>query len=401
MATRRTGNFNEASVNSKDVNALIATAKTASETGDYPTAIKSFEELLKIDPKNADIMSNLGVLYFNFGSKQRAADMFAGAFDLTPKHPQTAKLEALQKNYLTALCSAAAEQFGAQKYQQAIDSMRKALSLDPEHPGVRVDLANMLEMTNQPAVLSDFIPEATLADLGRHLLIACMPKSGSTFLKETLCTLTGWPDTFLSYAYLQNEQELYLPYLLRVAALDTVTQQHCRATGPNTQIMQAFGIRPVVLVRRLEDVVLSMSDFYDSGAIINTFFGDIWPTLGQSEKYDLVIDHVMPWYVEFYASWERAHRLGRLDCLFITYEEMVADKPAAIIGVSEFLGLDKSAEECRTAAEAVDGDAQKTRFNKGVAGRGTETLRDEQKDRLRALASAYKEIDLKRIGLAE
>ena len=31
-----------------------------------------------------------------------------------------------------------------------------------------------------------------------------MPKSGSTFLKETLCKLTGWPDTFLYYAYLRN-----------------------------------------------------------------------------------------------------------------------------------------------------------------------------------------------------
>ena len=52
-----------------------------------------------------------------------------------------------------------------------------------------------------------------------------------------LCKRTGWLDTLLSYTYLWNEQELYLPYLLRAASNNSVTQQHCRATGPNTQIL--------------------------------------------------------------------------------------------------------------------------------------------------------------------
>ena len=82
-----------------------------------------------------------------------------------------------------------------------------------------------------------------------------------------------------------------------------MTQQHCRATGPNTQILQAFGIRPVILVRRLDDIVLSLSDFYNGGATVNTFYGDVWPTLDQPAKYDLIIDHMMPWYASFYASW--------------------------------------------------------------------------------------------------
>ena len=85
-----------------------------------------------------------------------------------------------------------------------------------------------------------------------------------------------------------------------------MTQQHCRATGPNTQILQAFGIRPVVLVRRLDDIFLSLCDFYDGGAIINTFYGDVWPTLDPSAKFDQIIDNMIPWYASFYASWEPA-----------------------------------------------------------------------------------------------
>jgi LPS sulfotransferase NodH len=260
---------------------------------------------------------------------------------------------------------------------------------------------NALELSGIRAELGDFMPGLAPDRLGRHVLIACMPKSGSTFLKEVLCALTGWSEAQLSYAYLQNEQELHLPNLLRVASENTITQQHCRATGPNTQIMQGFAIRPIVLVRRLEDVVLSLSDFYDAGAVTNTFFGAVWPTLDSVGKVELIIDHVMPWYAGFYASWERAVKLGRLECLFVTYEEMIADKPGAVDRIAAFLGLGKSVAECAAAVTRIDADAARTRFNKGGAGRGAAALSEEQKARLRRLFAGYGDVDLGRIGLAD
>jgi len=100
----------------------------------------------------------------------------------------------------------------------------------------------------------------------------------------------------------------------------------------------------VVLVRRLDDIVLSLCDFYDGGAIINTFYGDVWPTLDPSVKIDQIIDHMIPWYASFYASWERAARTENLHCLFVTYEKMIADKPAAIAAIADYLHLGKTAE---------------------------------------------------------
>ena len=155
----------------------------------------------------------------------------------------------------------------------------------------------------------------------------------------------------------------------------------------------------MVLVRRLDDIVLSLCDFYDGGAIINTFYGDVWPTLDPSAKFDQIIDHMIPWYASFYASWERSARTEKLDCLFVTYEEMIADKPAAIAAIADDLQLGKTAEECAAAAETVDGDAVKTRFNKGGAGRAAAALDDDQKDRLRKLVSIYGDVDLDRVGL--
>ena len=73
----------------------------------------------------------------------------------------------------------------------------------------------------------------------------------------------------------------------------------------------------------------------------------------------------------------------------MTYEELLGDKPATIGRISDFLGLGKTAEECAAAVHAVDADKVRTRFNMGVAGRGKQTLDDEQIARLRRLVAAY------------
>ena len=56
---------------------------------------------------------------------------------------------------------------------------------------------------------------------------------------------------FSVYASLQNEQELDLPHFIKFGNVNTVTQQHARASEANIQIMQAFGVQPTVLVRNI------------------------------------------------------------------------------------------------------------------------------------------------------
>lgn len=393
MATQMFTGASGATGVAAQVAALQAAANKAAQSGDVPAAIYNFEQLLTFDPNNADLLSNLGKLQYMSGNLDAAIKMFASASTAVPDN------EGFRANHIAALMLSAGENSKGGNFPPAIALLRTVLTLDPGHPNPRIDLATALELSGTRAELGDFIPNAMPNQLGAHVLIACMPKSGSTFLKETLCALSGWPDTPLAYAFLQNETELYLPNLLRAASSNTVTQQHVRASGPNIQILQAFGIRPVVLVRRIEDVVLSVSDFNDSGATTNTFYGDVWPTLDQSAKYDLIIDHVMPWYASFYASWELAARHEKLDCLFVTYEEMIADKPAAIGAIADFLHLGKTAENCAAAVQAVDSDGEKTRYNKGVAGRGAAALDNNQKARLRKLFGIWGDLNLERLGL--
>jgi hypothetical protein len=164
-------------------------------------------------------------------------------------------------------------------------------------------------------------------------------------------------------------------------------------------MMQGFGIRPVVLVRNLTDVVASLHDFYSAGATDNTFFAPYWPRLSTEERLDLIVDHVVPWYLAFYASWAAVERSGRLEFMWMSYRELTGDKPAALTRIAQYYGLDTSPARILAAIAAAEGDRNATRYNKGVAGRGKDMLTAEQKAKLARLASAYRGLDFSPIGL--
>ena len=275
---------------------------------------------------------------------------------------------------------------------------RKAISVCPGH-GSYVNLTNSLASTGQAARLSDFTDQITPEQLGRHIFIACLPKSGSTFLKNLLLKLTGYRDLFTVYAAGQTEHEIYLPTLREFAHLDTVTQQHCRASDANIHLMQAFGIRPVVLVRNIFDSVMSLLDFYNHGAFKTSYFRADWPMLDEEAKIDLLIDHVIPWYLQFVASWDQAEREKRVELCWLSYEELITDKCSSVLKLLEFYGLGASSGNVQKGISEVESDGGKNRFNKGVMGRGRSILSAQQKERVRRLARYFPSADFSIVGL--
>ncbi len=283
-------------------------------------------------------------------------------------------------------------------HTESIACCRKAISVY-SGPGSQINLTNSLAAAGQPAILSDFTSEITTEELGRHIFIACVPKSASTFLKNLLVNLTGFRDLFAVYAAGQSEHEIHLPALREFAQHDTVTQQHCRASDANVHLMQGFGIRPVVLVRNIFDSVMSLLDFYNSGASQTSYFKADWHALDEETKIDLLIDNVVPWYFQFVASWDLAEKQKRVELHWLTYEELISDKPSTVVGVLEFYGLGASRRGVEERIAEIESEERKNRFNKGVAGRGKTGLTDRQKDRIRRQARFYPSADLSRLGL--
>jgi hypothetical protein len=282
--------------------------------------------------------------------------------------------------------------------EESVLCYRKAISIYPS-PGAHVNLTNSLMLTGQRAELSDFTSAITQEQLGRHLFIACVPKSASTFLKDLLLSVTDYRDLFTVYAAGQSEHEIYLPTLRESAHLDTVTQQHCRASDANVHLMQGFGIRPVVLVRNIFDSVMSLFDFYNKGAFRTSYARADWPLLDDETKIDLLIENVIPWYFQFVASWDLAEKQKRIELHWLSYEELVADKPAAVLKVLEFYGLGASRRGVEERIREIESEERKIRFNKGVTGRGRTGLNDRQKEQIRRLTRFYPSTDFGRIGL--
>jgi len=283
-------------------------------------------------------------------------------------------------------------------YEASLVCCRKAISVYAS-PGAYVNFTNALAATGGRARLSDFTTELTPGQLGRHIFIACVPKSASTFLKNLLLRLTGYRDVFVVYAAGQTEHEIYLPTLCEYADSNTVTQQHCRASDANVHLMQAFGIRPVVLVRNIFDSVMSLLDFYNSGAFKTSYFRADWPTLDEETKIDLLIENVIPWYFQFVGSWDLAEKQQRLEVHWVSYEEFTADKCSAVFKILEFYGLGASRRGVEQCIGEVESNGRKNRFNKGVAGRGRSGLTERQKDQVRRLARYFPSTDFARIGL--
>ncbi|HEX2750760.1 MAG TPA: hypothetical protein VHM91_22335, partial [Verrucomicrobiales bacterium] len=116
---------------------------------------------------------------------------------------------------------------------------------------------------------------------------------------------------------------------------------------------------------------------------------------------DQIIDLVMPWHLEFLASWQRVDRSGRLPVLWMCYEEMTADKPAAVRRVLTWHGLKVDEDRIEEAILKVERSPEKNRFNKGVIGRGREGLTEGQKRRIRQMMTYYPAADFSACGGAE
>jgi len=366
------------------------------QRGEVPAAEALIRDILGDHPDSPHLLTVLGTLAARQDRYAEAIPLLERAVALAPEVGAFGENLNAARN---AMVSHVQALMGRKDWPRAIAALRQVRKAEPENIFALNSLIHCVMDGGERALLSDYEPGLSEDELGRHIVIACMPKSGSTFLRNAMLALTGWQEARLTYAFLQNEEELYLPYLKAVARNNTVVQQHCRATVPNLQMMQAYRIRPVVLVRNLFDVVVSYTDFFDSGANSNTFFiGDRWAGLAREERIDLVIDNFVPWYTAFYASWSDVIAKGQLECHMLRYEDMIADKLGALERLAGFYDLGTSRQHCAAALAAVEARKDATRFNKGVAGRCSE-LSEAQKRRVRTLAHYYSDIDFSPLGL--
>lgn len=271
---------------------------------------------------------------------------------------------------------------------------------------IEIDI-NLFARTILNAVIntSGLVDDTLVEQLSRQrkdnklIVVAATPKSGSTFLSNTLCQITNLRYFRLCSAYSTNEHDLYLPALCAMNQQGCVTQMHMKGSFHNAALARAFGIKPVILLRGIDDTVISLCNDirtkearngYGNGYDGYSFF---WPdrvtgNLDDNQLIDMIIDLALPWYVNFYVSWYRLCAQNAVEAIWISYEDLMNDKEKVIKGITSFLGY--------RHIDAIDPailDRQYETYREGNPGKGDLVLTTEQKNRIRRHFRYYPDID--------
>ncbi len=247
--------------------------------------------------------------------------------------------------------------------------------------------------------LDDRAIAARISPTRKHLWHVAAPKSGSTWLSAMLTELMGWQVLSVATGYERCEQEVDRRRLLRYPTVNLFSmQQHCRASDTTLRFVEECRVRPVIQTRDIFDSLVSFRDhLVKNQSMPMAFVEESFAELPKERQYDFVIDLVLPWYLNFYASWFRAERDRPGRFLFVDFRDLVVNPEAELDRILEFVGEQRSPAQVRRALESAAN--RDTKFNQGTDGRGRRLLSPAQQLRIRERAAHYPQLDFSRIGL--
>lgn len=231
----------------------------------------------------------------------------------------------------------------------------------------------------------DLVREAIGANRRPHILLACMPKSGSTFLAAMIADLPGMAAESLVPAAGRAEQELSRISLARASRRAYIAQHHVHYSDWTQQMIDHYRLTPVVLVRNLYDVAVSVRDHLRRESIDwpGVWFEPHHADLPDADLEMMIARLAMPWYASFYMGWRAAP-----GALMLDYDDIVADPAGALVRVAGRAGVE--ARDDAVAAAVAAAARRDARLNVGRPGRGA-GLDPAARAHIRALLAHYPE----------
>jgi len=200
------------------------------------------------------------------------------------------------------------------------------------------------------------------------ILIACQPKSASTFLSAALAGLRHARRVSLVPGFGRREQELSHARILRCRlrlARFCVAQHHLRYSEVTQSLIARHAITPVVLVRNLYDVVASLRDHVRDESPVSPV-AYVTPEMRDAPDADLeqaLAVLAVPWYLNFYMSWRECP-----SALWLDYADIAQNAAESLGLILARAGIRASAKEIE--ATLANMGRKRTRLNIGRSGRG-------------------------------
>lgn len=214
----------------------------------------------------------------------------------------------------------------------------------------------------------------------------CTPKSASTYFMNFCKSNLKVIEDGKNYKFVSavpeygNRPQVSCPYTLneRIGKLTNNTiavtsHQHVLPTDDLLSLISE-NHKVIIQTRSISDTLVSLLDHFNQSSESNGPWliksGDYWKQLDDKSKIDLLIINYVPWHIQFLQGWIEAKNHSNNIYLYDFNE--ITNNPLTVF---EEMFSSKYATENLNALVPTK---QNSRFNKGVAGRGIETLDDEQ-----------------------
>jgi hypothetical protein len=233
----------------------------------------------------------------------------------------------------------------------------------------------------------------------RAIVLAFPPKAAGTFLRTAIIKAVDGQLVRIVHAQAGRDATPYLPTLVRyfeggVTDKTLVTHVHMLALPANLHLMSAFGIKPIIMMRNIPDMLASYWDMLetDDQSLHNGLNCHIPPNfrdMSKNAKADFIVDVLAPWYVNFYAGWLAYATLSPGTVLVLDFRTMKKKPVETVEAVLKHVGLSSDRQTCETAVAYAWENREALRFNKGRGGRGNAYFRAPHLNRIARVMSNY------------
>ena len=232
-------------------------------------------------------------------------------------------------------------------------------------------------------------------------LLAFAPKAAGTYFRQAAMHALAGRIVRISHAQGGRDGTPYLPTvlacLLDADGPDTVTHIHMQAHAANRHFMEAFGLKPAIMIRNVPDMLASFWDMLESDPVaraegLNCQVPDNFPDLSRALKADFMIDIIAPWYASYFATWKTYVDDAPGVTFVMHYKEFCAEPASALHGALAHAGFVVSRSRCNDALERVWNTRSAFRYNKGEQGRGASYFSPDQLERLSQMFGYYPQL---------
>jgi hypothetical protein len=221
-----------------------------------------------------------------------------------------------------------------------------------------------------------------LNDLGKRrsiLLLAFAPKAAGTFFRQAAMHALKGEVFRLAHAQGGRDGTPYLPNFIACCLDDAlppvIAHLHMQAFAANRHLLGAFGIRPIIMLRNIADMLASFWDMLDTDPTaraegLNCMVPQDFVNFSRERKADFLIDIVAPWYASYFASWKSfVDETPRQVCV-LRYRGFRQSSVESFHAALTHAGFVVSRSACETALTRAWSERSACRYNKGSEGRG-------------------------------